>query len=305
MSFISDSIVRQIFSLLCLASFYLCSPVQACWDVIPLDLNTTTQLGGMGAGQSLSFDLEVPSKGILTVLATGSLGSAAPALDRTSGCERDRSGGARVLSRSLRRISLAVRAGTHSFKVASQDLRSPLPRVDIRTIFTASIEGEEDPGEVDVDPDPFHLPGTSRRQLPGTCQSIEGEEDPGEVDVDPDPFHLPGTSRRQLPGTCQSIEGEEDPGEVDVDPDPFHQEESDPTTGRKLVLPHTASSGLWVLSADTAGRAVGLYDDRGQRLAVSESGFQRLLLPGTYFLQLEEAWNSKSSQPATLRARPW
>ena len=272
MSFISDSIVRQIFSLLCLASFYLCSPVQACWDVIPLDLNTTTQLGGMDAGQSLSFDLEVPSKGILTVLATGSLGSAAPALDRTSGCERDRSGGARVLSRSLRRISLAVRAGTHSFKVASQDLRSPLPRVDIRTIFTASIEGEEDPGGVDVDPDPFHLPGTTRRQLPGTCQSIEGEEDPGEVDVDPDPFH---------------------------------QEESDPTTGRKLVLPHTASSGLWVLSADTAGRAVGLYDDRGQRLAVSESGFRRLLLPGTYFLQLEEAWNSKSGQPATLRARPW
>ena len=332
MSFKSFSIVRLLTTCLvsCLFSLTLvCTPISASgWNAVPLDLNATTELGGLEAGQSLGLRIEVPSAGKLTILATTPIDSAAPALGLSTDCEPGRTGSARVKNRSLRRISMAVGAGSHLFKVASQDLRSPLPRVKIRTIFTASIEGEEDPGEVEVDPDPFHgpipchgiegeedpgevevdpdpfqQPHTSRKQLLGGCHGIEGEEDPGEVEVDPDPFHQ-GTSRDRLTSTCHSIEGEEDPGEVEVDPDPFHGEDQG-SIGRKWILPETSSSQLWMVSIDSAGRWTELYDQRGQRLEVSDDGIKRLLLPGTYFVKTEEGSDFRTGDAPSLQASPW
>ncbi len=331
MSFKSFSFVRLflacLFSCLCTLTL-VCAPISAAgWNVIPLDLNATTELGGLEAGQSLDLRVEVPSAGMLTILATTPIGSAAPALGLGTDCEPGRTGSVQVENRSLRRISLAVGAGSHLLKVASQDLRSPLPRVKVRTIFTASIEGEEDPGEVEVDPDPVHGPNpchgiegeedpgevevdpdpfqqphTARKQLLGGCHGIEGEEDPGEVEVDPDPFQQ-GSSRDRLTSTCHSIEGEEDPGEVEVDPDPFHGGEP-ALIGHKWILPETDSSRLWMISIDTAGRWAELYDQRGQRLAVSDTGFERLLLPGTYFVTTEGNDLREGRGPA-VQASPW
>lgn len=274
MSFKSFSFVRTFLAFLGMPFLFFCSPTAACWDAVPLELNATAHLGGIEAGQSLKLQVEVPSPGTLTILATAPLGSPAPALAPTKACEPDRSGSFKVVGqRSLRQISLSVDDGLHVFRVAGQDLLAPLSRVDIKTIFvaSASIEGEEDPGEVEVDPDPFQRPHTSRKQLSGGCHSIEGEEDPGEVEVDPDPFHG---------GDLASM-------------------------GRRWVLPETDSSQLWMVSIDTAGRWTELSDQRGQGLEVSNDGIKRLLLPGTYFVKTDGDYDLRTGDAPSLQASPW
>ncbi len=267
-----------------------------CTHATPVDLNSTLRAYSEQYGDPFLVKVEIPSAGILSVdVAVPGPTPAEPKLGlAASGCGRREVDSEPVfLERSASHLVLtATVAGTHVFRVASQDPLLPLGQFKLRTGFAPSqnllARGGEDEDEIEIEPD-------MNRSLHGNLAKLCRK---GEVDDHGDSF------------SCATFlsPGQETAGEVrngwGDDDDIF-----------LVVLGGSRGSRLWTLAIETSGDVDtfgGLYDRSGQRLASGDDGgsganfrIVKTLTPGAYFVRVEGRHGAEGAYRLRAEASPW
>ncbi len=309
---------RRVRFLCLLTALMLCSQAAGarCEDALPVSISGTEHGFAAAAGEVLTFALTTPSAGILTIEAVvPGVALSEPRLEWLG----DRCGlnAALPLARTASRLVVATTAAATVYvRLAAQDPGLPLAAFKLHTGFDAGLHATleewlardgEDEEEIEIDPNCGVL------LIPLLARDGEDEE---EIEIDPNcpPILIPLLARDgedeeeieidpNLPSAalCSLRSGDD---HADVAACATHLEAGHPVTGR-LGGGWSGDDDVFAFRLDgwRTVRAVtrggvdtfgGLYDRRGQRLAVDDDGGEgasfrlvKTLGPGVYFIRVE------------------